>query len=417
MNNIKMALASLWANKMRALLTMLGIIIGIGAVIAIMTLSNSLTGSLSDSMSGLGANNITVSLTEKTQEDDSGGVEVHLFRPSQPTASDLLTQAMIDEYCTTFSEKIRGIELTESVGSGTLTLNNTDYTVTLTGTNLEYASAADLNVYSGRYLNETDEEKSRGVCVISQALAETLYGSAAEGVGEQLTVEVSGTPLKLYVVGLYEDTDSETGEDYTTTEMYLPMSTAKRYSGGDAGYQSLTVVVNNTADTTDFVTVTESFFASFYTRNADYTVEASNMQSLTDTITSMLDTVSLALSAIAAISLLVGGIGVMNIMLVSITERTREIGTRKALGAPRSAIRLQFITESVIICLIGGALGILLGTLLGSAASNWMGYSGRADVTAIAYAVVFSTAIGVFFGYYPANKAAKMDPIDALRYE
>lgn len=131
----------------------------------------------------------------------------------------------------------------------------------------------------------------------------------------------------------------------------------------------------------------------------------------------MISTVQLAIAAIAAISLLVGGIGVMNIMLVSITERTREIGTRKALGAPGWAIRLQFITESVVICLTGGVIGILLGLVLGSWASQLLGYAARPSLTAIAFSVGFSMLIRIFFGYYPASKAAKLDPIDALRYE
>ena len=158
-------------------------------------------------------------------------------------------------------------------------------------------------------------------------------------------------------------------------------------------------------------------WASYYTRNDSWTVSASSLASLLDSMTSMMNTVSLGISAIAALSLLVGGIGVMNIMMVSVTERTREIGTRKALGAPASAIRMQFITESVILCLIGGFIGIVLGLALGTVLSNVVGYAAKPSIAAILIAVGFSMAIGVFFGYYPANKAAKLDPIEALRYE
>ena len=143
----------------------------------------------------------------------------------------------------------------------------------------------------------------------------------------------------------------------------------------------------------------------------------STMESMTESMSEMIRTVSLAISLIAGISLLVGGIGVMNIMLVSITERTREIGTRKALGATNGSIRLQFIIESMVLCVVGGCLGIALGLILGSVAASVLGYSATAPVAAIMIAVLFSMVVGVFFGYYPANKAARLDPIEALRYE
>lgn len=141
------------------------------------------------------------------------------------------------------------------------------------------------------------------------------------------------------------------------------------------------------------------------------------MSSMTSSMNDMIDTVSIAIAFIAGISLLVGGIGVMNIMLVSITERTREIGTRKALGAKNRSIGLQFIIEAVILCLLGGVFGIILGFILGAAAASLLGYAASAPVAAIIGSVVFSMIIGVFFGYYPANKAARLDPIEALRYE
>ena len=162
---------------------------------------------------------------------------------------------------------------------------------------------------------------------------------------------------------------------------------------------------------------TEYINRSFYRDNKYVKIESQNMDSMIGQMTATLGTMKMAVSVIAAISLLVGGIGVMNIMLVSVTERTREIGTRKALGATNGSIRVQFIVESVIICLIGGVLGILAGLGLGAAGANLLGYAAAPSAGVIFIAVAFSMAIGVFFGYYPANKAARLDPIEALRYE
>ena len=207
-------------------------------------------------------------------------------------------------------------------------------------------------------------------------------------------------------------------DDSIQTDFYIPLDVAKAIAGAGQGTRASPLwptAARSMSRTSS--TRWGDFFASYYTRNDSWTVSASSLASLLDSMSSMMNTVSLGISAIAALSLLVGGIGVMNIMMVSVTERTREIGTRKALGAPASAIRMQFITESVILCLIGGFIGIVLGLALGTVLSNVVGYAAKPSIAAILIAVGFSMAIGVFFGYYPANKAAKLDPIEALRYE
>ena len=239
-----------------------------------------------------------------------------------------------------------------------------------------------------------------------------------------VSVGQSKTLQTFYIVGVYKYTEDSyasmfgsSSDDDIQTTIYIPIRTAKAIAGAAEGWQSLTAVAAAAADVSSFVNTVGDYFASYYTYNDSWTVSASSLSSLLDSMTEMLASVSLGISAIAAISLLVGGIGVMNIMMVSVTERTREIGTRKALGAPGSAIRMQFITESVILCLIGGAIGILLGIAAGLGLSAAMQVSGKPSLASILVAFGFSMAIGVFFGYYPANKAARLDPIEALRYE
>lgn len=428
-----MALASVKSNKMRSALTMLGIIIGIAAVIAIETVGNSMTGSVTDSMAGMGASNISVSVVQKSENDTSGtaqGVTLRRFMDSKPSDADLITDAMMQDFLDAFSGKVDHIELTQQVGSGTVAKYG-DPTTTITAT-VSGANAAtlenldtDSQILCGRWLDDDKDAGRKVACVSEKFVEQAIGGTAQEAIGKAVTLTINKDLYTFYIEGVYRYTEdsyssmfSGTDDDSIQTDFYIPLDVAKSIAGAGAGYQSITVVADGTAvNVTSFVDTVGDFFASYYTRNDSWTVSASSLASLLDSMSSMLSTVSLGISAIAALSLLVGGIGVMNIMMVSVTERTREIGTRKALGAPAAAIRMQFITESVILCLIGGIAGILLGLALGAGLSKAVGYAARPSLTAIVVAVGFSMAIGVFFGYYPANKAAKLDPIEALRYE
>lgn len=424
--NVKLAFQALLANKMRALLTMLGIIIGIGAVIAIMTVSSSLTNSISDSFQEMGANNITVGLkqTSSTTETRSNGLKFGAAnRNSMVEKEDLITDDMLSELKTEFSDKIDAIAISETVASGTVHDGSNTANISISGINSEYFSSDDVTLLAGRRLTSNDNTGKKKVIMISDKVVDQIFdGDSQKALSQKIQVEIDGVYYQYYVVGVYKyesnnSFSSSSDEDITTTA-YIPILTGKAQTHSDEGYQQFTVVTKSGIDSVStFATQIENFFAPYYSSNEDYKVSTTMMESMTESMSDMIGTVSIAISFIAGISLLVGGIGVMNIMLVSITERTREIGTRKALGAKNSSIRFQFIIESMILCLIGGILGILVGFLLGAIAASILGYSAAVPVAAIIVAVGFSMVIGIFFGYYPANKAARMDPIEALRYE
>ncbi|MDD3202476.1 MAG: ABC transporter permease [Pygmaiobacter massiliensis] len=426
--NVRLALSSLMANKLRALLTMLGIIIGIGSVITIVTIGDSLTGSLNAEMSGFGARNVTVNIEQKNMPmftDDMASDDSsfdYSYEYVEPTSKDFLTDEMIASYRKTFSSVIEAISVTENIGSAKLTNGRYKANVSLVGTNADNAVLEKTQMLSGRYVTDADSRTGRAVGVVSDLFVKRYFGGKVtpqQALGKSFAADVGGKNLRLYICGVYQykQPDGKPGNADTETNVYLPIGTAKQSMQSAAGYRTLTVRPKQDTDSAKFLRDTGTYFSSFYTRNPKFTATASSMESMLKSMNKMLGNVKLGISAVAAISLLVGGIGVMNIMMVSVTERTREIGVRMALGAKGRVIRFQFIVEAMIICLIGGIIGVVLGVSLGSIGATLMKFPAKPSIPSILIAVAFSMGIGVFFGYYPANNASKLDPIEALRYE
>ncbi len=426
LENIILALNGIRANKMRSLLTMLGIIIGIASVIAIMTVGTSMTASMTDTMNSYGANDITMGVSQKSTETEMmGGMRFEWGpRKSNLGDNDYIYMDMLSVLKEEYPDKIDHFLLECSAGQGQAKDGSLYANVELKGVNDEKFEDDKLEMLSGRSFKESDQKDGRKVAIVSDYFCNNMFnGDTASAPGKEISILVNGKYHYYTIIGVYEYDASanwvSTSEEETTTTVYLPLKTAFDFNHDDQRFEQVTVVTGSgVTSVDDFMMEIGSFMnRRFYRNNDSYEISCSSMSSFMAEMTESMNTMSMAISFIAGISLLVGGIGVMNIMLVSIQERTKEIGTRKALGATNTSIRIQFIVEAMVLCFMGGIIGVVIGTVLGSILSKQMGYDASAPLGAIVFAVAFSMVIGVFFGFYPANKAAKMNPVDALRYE
>ena len=415
LENIKLALEGLRANKMRALLTMLGIIIGIASVIAITSLGDAMSNTLNETLSNVGGRNIQLYVMPKDVDGTYSNSD-----------EDNITDEMIERFRQRYGDEIEGLEISNNVGAAKTVDVIPQQEMKITGDNHDYFTVENVKIVQGRAISDRDVEGEKNVIVISSIMQKNLYGEGSDPIGKEIKVETTYGTESFYVVGVYQDPMEDATQSAMMVAMggsgrstaYIPYTTAKNITNDTTkGYSMIMLMASPNVSSTELATKAAAYFNKFYPESSNSKVEAQSMESIMKEMNTAMSQVSMAIAVIAGISLLVGGIGVMNIMLVSVTERTREIGVRKALGAPNSAIRIQFLVESMIICIIGGILGILLGAGFGALGGLLLKTAVVPSLGSIALAVGFSMAIGVFFGYYPANKAAKLDPIEALRYE
>ena len=393
MLSLKMALRSIGANKMRAILTMLGIIIGVMALVVLVSLVNGATSSVTDAVSGLGTSMLSVSIS-----DDKG----------LPVTLDTVDEWMQED----------GIGLIAPYTTTSVTAKSEDESgdVTVYGTTAAFYDIQGMQLSMGRWLKSSDVENHTYVCVLNETAATELIGYV-----DCVDQAISLNGVEYTIVGvLQSDEDTLTGIlSSGSLTVYLPYTSLLRLSDSltsDVTEFYVSAPENGTMETAE--NAMESLLMERFEDDEDaFSLSSQNiLEEAMDDITSVL---TILLGGIAAISLVVGGIGIMNIMLVTVTERTREIGIRKAIGASRGTILTQFLMEAVVLCMMGCALGIFLSwailqTVSTVVSSLDMTFSLNGGVVLVA--VVFCFIIGVVFGLYPANKAAKMKPIDALHY-
>ena len=391
LQSFKLALRSIWGNKMRSFLTMLGIIIGVAAVIILVSLVNGYMGSVVENFASMGVNRVNVNvinLSSRTLDVDEmyGFYEEHtdMFNGISPTVS-----------------------ISTTVKHGNDSLESTS----VSGCSEQYLDIMGYELETGRNLAYSDIVSRQKVCVTGSYVAQSLYGSADKALGQ--TLKIGGYAFK--IVGVVETQDEDNFDEGGTDDfVWMPYSVAVKMSrNANIGSYILTLIDTNNAD--EATTLLENFLYEIFLDDELYHVTA--MSELLDSLNEQIAMMSGMLGGIAGISLLVAGVGVMNIMLVSVTERTREIGIRKSLGADKGVIMQQFVIEAAVTSSLGGIIGIIIGCIATTAVGGLVGISATPTPVAILVSFSVSVGIGLLFGYMPANRAANLNPIDALRSE
>jgi len=391
LQSFKMALKSIWGNKMRSFLTMLGIIIGVASVIILVSLVNGQMSYMTESFASMGTNQINVRLTNLSTRY----VDVDEMYEFYDDNRDL------------FIQMTPSVSLSATLKHGTVSLDET----TVTGVSEQYLEMKDQTLEAGRFLQYSDIISRQKVCVIGYYAAWELYGSAEKAIDEN--IKINGYAYRIVgVISRQDDEDLEAGG--TDDVLYLPYSSAAKMNN-TANINSYVFATSDMNHTTEAKEAIETFLMETYKDEDLFHVTA--MSELLDSLNSMISMMSMVLGGIAGISLLVAGVGVMNIMLVSVTERTREIGIRKALGAKKRNIMQQFVIEAAVTSSLGGLVGILVGAVATTVIGTAMGINAAPTPSAVIVSFSVSVSIGLLFGYMPASRAANLNPIDALRNE
>ncbi|HKS10146.1 MAG TPA: ABC transporter permease [Pyrinomonadaceae bacterium] len=401
---IRVAFRALVRNKMRAALTMLGIIIGVSAVIAMVSIGQGASASVQAQIESIGTNLLFVSAGAQ----NVGGV--------RSGTGDSGTNTLTVEDLEAIKREVPSVSMvTPAINARSqLVAGNMNWNTSVQGVSEQYPDIRKWQVQSGSFFTDTDVRTAARVIVIGQTIADNMF-PGMDAVGQ--TLRVSNLPFRVVGVMVRKGQD-QGGRDQDDTA-FAPYTTVQKKVLGNTRVQIAYV----SAITEDATYTAQSQISDLLrqrhklTSNEpdDFTVR--NMTDVAEAANETSKTMTILLACIAGVSLLVGGIGIMNIMLVSVTERTREIGIRMAIGARSSAVRSQFLIESIVLSLTGGTVGILLGIGLSLAIPAMLGWPTLVSMMAIVGSVLFSVAVGVFFGYYPARKAASLDPIEALRYE
>ncbi|MBV1756335.1 MAG: ABC transporter permease [Dethiosulfatibacter sp.] len=383
-NTLKMSIQSILSNKMRTFLTMLGIIIGVFSVIVMVSMGQGATASVTQSIEGMGSNLLNITLTDRTIR----------------FSNDNLNELSMLEGVQLLSPNINWMA---PVKYG---LNNEEGT-SVVGVNENYMAINGHTIKTGRLINPLDIENRNKVVLLGSEVSENLFGQF-----NPIDESISLSGIKYTVVGVLEEKESTLFGD-NNNMVLIPYTTGMRQFRTNS-VSSITVQGADAASIDKTQSDIESYLLTLYGTDS---YRIFNQEQLLSTLNEITGVLTLLLGGIAGISLLVGGIGIMNIMLVTVSERTREIGVRKAIGARRSNILFQFLIESSVISGIGGIIGIILGILANSIISTAFEIPISASLQVIMIAFLFSLFVGVFFGMYPANKASKLKPVDALRYE